>query len=197
MFEIEVNSLTKRFGQRPIFENLNFRVNKGQKITITGASGKGKTTLLRILAGVIAPDEGSIKFNNQAFTSQTARAIRQQIAYLPQGVDLMVNNGAELAQLLHIDPKPAFPYLEQLLLSPSILNQPFIEVSGGEKQRILISLILSLHRPILFLDEPTSALDNNSTEKLMDLIWSNPEISMVSTSHNPEWEKRCEQVIRL
>ncbi|MDY0200259.1 MAG: ABC transporter ATP-binding protein [Tenuifilaceae bacterium] len=197
MFEIEVNNLTKYFEQRVIFEKLSFLVKKGQKVTITGASGKGKTTLLRMLAGVIAPDEGCISFNNQVFNSQTAHIIRQQIAYLPQGIDLMVSNGVELAQLLQIEPKSAFSYLEKLLLSPNIMQQPFAEISGGEKQRMLISLILSLQRPILFLDEPTSALDKNSSEKLMDLIWSNPNISMVSTSHNPEWEERCEQVIQL
>ena len=197
MFEIEVNNLAKYFDKRIIFENLNFVAQKGQKVTITGASGKGKTTLLRILAGIAAPDKGSITFNNQIFNGQTARALRQQIAYLPQGIDLMVNNGVELAQLLHIDYKLSIPYLEKLLLQPSIIEQPFAAVSGGEKQRILVSLILSLQRPILLLDEPTSALDKNSAEKLMNLIWSNPKITMVSTSHNPEWEKRCEQVIRL
>ena len=197
MFEIEVNNLTKHFEQRVIFEKLSFLVKKGEKVTITGASGKGKTTLLRLLAGIIAPDEGSISFNNKEFNSQNARAIRQQIAYLPQGIDLMVSNGVELAQLLQIEPKLAFPYLEKLLLSTNIMQQPFAEISGGEKQRMLISLILSLQRPILLLDEPTSALDKNSSEKLIDLIWSNPNITMISTSHNPEWEKRCEQVIRL
>lgn len=197
MFEIKANSITKQFEQRIIFENLNFAVAKGQKVTITGASGKGKTTLLRIIAGIDAPNKGSISFGNEIFNSNTAKTIRQQIAYLPQGIDLLVNNGLELAQLLHINYKQAIPYLKKLLLNPSIIEQPFTAVSGGEKQRILMSLILSLQRPILLLDEPTSALDANSIETLMELIWSNQKLTMVSTSHNPEWEKRCEKVIRL
>lgn len=194
---ISVLDLTKSFNGKSLFKSLSFTVSPGEKVAITGASGQGKTTLLKMLAGISSPDSGTISYNNLQFSWQTAKTIRKSISYLPQGVDLMAANGNELCTLLGADPIRSYPIMKIFLLSKEIMQQPFSELSGGEKQRLLLSIILSFSRPILLLDEPTSALDSKSTERLMDYLWQKPELTVVSTSHNPIWEDRCDNVIRL
>ena len=195
--ELKVVNLSKRFDDKHIFTSLSFSVDKGQKISIKGESGRGKTTLLRILAGIAAPDGGEIRFGDKVFNAHSAKCIRNRIAYLPQGIDFIAEDGNELCQMLFTDKGKVTKSLDALFLDGNILEQPFAELSGGEKQRMLISIILGLNRPILMLDEPTSALDANSTKRLIDLIWGFPDITLISTSHNSIWEEHCHKVISL
>ncbi|MDD2278152.1 MAG: ATP-binding cassette domain-containing protein [Bacteroidales bacterium] len=197
MSELEVENLTKVFGEKQIFSSLSFSVDKGQKVAIKGESGRGKTTLLRILAGIVAPDMGEIRYGYTLFNAHTAKSIRSKMAYLPQGIEFIAKDGNELCEMLFVDKAKVSKSLDALLLNTSILEQPFSELSGGEKQRMLTSIILGLSRPILLLDEPTSALDANSTKRLIELIWTLPDITLISTSHNPIWEKHCDKVISL
>lgn len=197
MLELEVANLSKRFGDKKIFNSLSFSVDKGQKITIKGESGRGKTTLLRVLAGIVAPDSGEIRFGDTVFNAHSAKEIRNRMAYLPQGIEFIAKDGNELCEILSINYEEVVKSLNALLLDANILEQPLAELSGGEKQRMLTSIILGLNRPILLLDEPTSALDANSTKRLIDLIWGLPNITLISTSHNPVWEEHCHKVISL
>lgn len=197
MCKILAEGLGKQYGNKLVLSNVNFAVEKGHKVSISGVSGRGKTTLLRIVAGIVPPDKGTISFDGEIFDSHSARSIRKQIAYLPQGVELMAANGKELAELLSIDENPVIALLNDLNLDRSALYQSFADLSGGEKQRMLISLILSLNRPILLLDEPTSALDEKSTKILMDLIWSREDLTVVSTSHSAQWNSKCHKIIEL
>jgi len=197
MATIEALGLTKSFGDKTIFHSLNIRVEQGQRVAIKGESGKGKTTLLRILAGIAEADSGRVLYNDKEFDTTTAKTIRNSIAYLPQGIDLMVNDGNELCRMLAVDNEKVVDSLSALGLNIQVLNQPMAELSGGERQRMLISIILGLKRSMLFLDEPTSALDDTSIKMVIDLIWSQKQITLVSTSHNPVWVEHCDKVISL
>lgn len=197
MHKVEASGIQVTFGSKVILNDINFAIEQGQKVSITGVSGRGKTTLLRILAGIVPPNMGSVSFDGEPFNRQTAKNIRSKIAYLPQGVELMATNGKELADLLSIDILSAVTILKQLKLEKQALYQPFADLSGGEKQRLLISLILSLNRPILLLDEPTSALDQTSTDVLMELIWGREELTVISTSHSALWNSKCHKIIEL
>lgn len=197
MATIEALGLTKSFGDKTIFHSLNIFVEQGQRVAIKGESGKGKTTLLRILAGIAEADSGRVLYNDKEFNTITAKTIRNHIAYLPQGIDLMVNDGNELCRMLAVDNEKVVDSLSALGLNVQVLNQPMAELSGGERQRMLISIILGLKRSILFLDEPTSALDDTSIKKVIDLIWSQTQLTLVSTSHNTIWVEHCDKVISL
>ena len=197
MATIEALGLTKSFGDKTIFHSLNIFVEQGQRVAIKGESGKGKTTLLRILAGIAEADSGRVLYNDKEFNTITAKTIRNHIAYLPQGIDLMVNDGNELCRMLAVDNDKVVDSLNALGLNAQALNQPMAELSGGERQRMLISIILGLNRSILFLDEPTSALDDTSIKKVIDLIWSQTQLTLVSTSHNTIWVEHCDKVISL
>ncbi|MBC7124624.1 MAG: ATP-binding cassette domain-containing protein [Bacteroidales bacterium] len=194
---IEINNLSKSFGNKIVFKNLNVIIEKGQKIAIKGESGKGKTTLLRTLTGINYPDSGTISFDGKVLGDDTVKEIRSLIGYLPQGIDLLIDDGNQLCKLLEIEPKSIYNYIEALGLNKKKLVQPLSELSGGEKQRLLTSIILGLQRPILILDEPTSALDANSIGKLINLIWSMHELTVISTTHNQAWEEKCDKIIEL
>ncbi|HDP75740.1 MAG TPA: ATP-binding cassette domain-containing protein [Bacteroidales bacterium] len=194
---VEINNLSKSFGNNKVFTDLNIFIEKGQKVAIKGESGKGKTTLLRMLTGISNPDSGTISFDGKVLGDDTVKGIRSLIGYLPQGIDLLIDNGNQLCNLLEIEPMSIYNYIEALGLNKKKLAQPVSELSGGETQRLFTAIILGLKRPILILDEPTSALDANSILKLINLIWSMHELTVISTTHNQTWEKHCDKIIEL
>ncbi|QKG79497.1 ABC transporter ATP-binding protein [Tenuifilum thalassicum] len=194
---IEIKNLTKRFDNNLVINNLSFKIDRGEKVAIKGESGKGKTTLLRMLTGIGQPDSGTINFGGKTLSNDSAKELRALIGYLPQGIDLLIDNGNQLCNLLEIDPESIFNHLEALGLNKNKLTQPLSELSGGEKQRLLTSIILGLKRPIVILDEPTSALDSNSIQKLIKLIWGIPNLTVISTTHNRTWEQQCDKIIDL
>lgn len=150
-----------------------------------------------MLTGITYPDSGTINYNGIVLSNNSIKEISTQIGYLPQGIDLLIDSGNQLCNLLEIDPNSILTYLEALGLNHNKLKQPLTELSGGGKQRLLTSIILGLRRPILVLDEPTSALDTNSINKLIKLIWSFQDLTVISTTHNKPWEQHCDKIIEL
>lgn len=194
---ISTSKLCKSYNGKVLFNNLSFSIENGDKAVFVGDSGTGKTTLLRMLLGIVTADCGSISYGNQELSRMSVDKIRKQVAYLPQGVDLFANTGEELLYLLGLDFSSVSQNMVRLLLSESAIKQQFAELSGGEKQRLVTAIVLGLNRPIIFLDEPTSALDANAVNALMSLISDNPELTVVSTSHNPLWVEFCNKKITL
>jgi ABC-type lipoprotein export system ATPase subunit len=82
-------------------------------------------------------------------------------------------------------------------LKAELLENKMQDVSGGEKQRIALVSCLLLQREILLLDEPTSALDSHSKSKVMDYLFANPKLTILSSSHDPEWIARCSKIVSL
>ncbi|MFA8434874.1 MAG: ATP-binding cassette domain-containing protein [Marinifilaceae bacterium] len=197
---IECEKLGLTFDDNVIFANLSFRIEKGSKVCISGPSGRGKTTLLKMLAGLVVPQSGTVRIKGQDLLPETVYSIRKEISWLPQNVDLPVESGEELARLLN----PKFEgigqtgfYLEKFGLEPTYYRKNFSYVSGGQKQRILLAVCLNLNKPILLLDEPTSALDEDAIDKLIATISSLQDLTVVSVSHNEKWIRSCDKIIQL
>lgn len=195
---LEFKNIVLYYEDKLIFDNLSLKIKRGSKVCISGPSGKGKTSLLMMLLGIIQPQSGTTKINGKTITPNTISNIRKQIAWLPQNIDIPVNSGYELCKLLSIKSEnETILYLKKLGLSPDILYKAFTEISGGEKQRIIIAICLSLNKPILILDEPTSALDNESIYKLIHTISELKDLTVISASHNAKWVMSCDNIIKI
>lgn len=196
---IRCDHISLSFKGRAIIKDLSFLVHRGEKVCLSGVSGRGKSTLLRLLLGILSPDHGRIAINGKELSENTISEIRRSIAWVPQNVNIPVSDGLELMQMLHLTHKrECFSFfLSQLGLPPSIIYENFSKVSGGEKQRIILALCMSMERPILLLDEPTSSLDQKSIQKLIALISTLKETTVVSASHHPLWIDNSDSVIEI
>jgi polar amino acid transport system ATP-binding protein/putative ABC transport system ATP-binding protein len=187
------------FSGKQIFENLNITINEEEKICFSGPSGRGKSTLLKMLQGYVLPDSGEILINKWSMTPHNIRYIRDSIVWIPQNINLPVNNGLELLKLMHLDENlsQVKAIAKSLLLEEEILSKDFSIISGGQKQRIIIAICLSIDRNILLMDEPTASLDAVSVEALLSTILSLSNKTVISASHNDFWLKNFGKVIPL
>ena len=99
---IKCKNISLSFNEQPIIRDLNFSIDPGTKACLYGVSGKGKTSVFKLLQGYFFPDSGKIEINGMELTPQTIDTIRRSIAWIPQNVNLPVNNGIELMEMLNI-----------------------------------------------------------------------------------------------
>ncbi|MBX4172719.1 amino acid ABC transporter ATP-binding protein [Weissella viridescens] len=174
---LEIKNLSKRYDDRVVFKNLNLTVADGEILTIIGPSGIGKTTFLRILAGLTPADSGSITLDGKPLAIDGTRSgadvgvIFQDFNLFPQ---YSVAENIELAPKL-VAKKSAEAVAqetERLLNDMDLQAQrdqyPF-QLSGGQKQRVAIARALAMQPGLLAYDEPTSGLDAASTQRVTDV----------------------------
>ncbi len=163
------DDLTKRFGDKLLFENLNFALPRGKRLGIVGPNGCGKTTLLKTLNRLIEPDGGTIEINGRDVRQQRPEALRRGIGYAIQQVGLLPhltvgqNIGVVPGLLGHAPAAIAArtaALLTRLQLPPArYAGQLPAQLSGGQQQRVGLARALAADPPIILLDEPFGALD--------------------------------------
>lgn len=175
---LEIKNLAKSYDTRTIFKNMNLTVNDGEVLSIVGPSGIGKTTFLRIVAGLLPANDGEMILNGEALdltgdrTGAQVGVIFQDFNLFPQ---YTVKENVMLApQLVHHETKAeaaenADRLLQDLGLTAQADQYPF-QLSGGQKQRVAIARALAMKPGILAYDEPTSGLDAASTERVIAVI---------------------------
>ena len=167
---LNIQHLSKSFGQHEVLRDIDFTVCKGDVISIIGASGSGKSTLLRCINLLETPSAGEILYQgeNVAGKGVNAPAYRAKVGMVFQSFNLFANmtvlencmvgqmkvlkRGKEEAK------QHALQYLEKVGMLPYINAKPR-QLSGGQKQRVAIARALAMDPEILLFDEPTSALD--------------------------------------
>lgn len=182
-----------------VFNNFSFDILTNEHVCFAGASGKGKSSVLKLLQGYVLPEQGQIHINGLELNAENIREIRGMTAYIPQNINLPVETGEELIKMLGLEKNHELieNLLTELALERDFLYRNFDEISGGQKQRIVIAVCLSLDRSIILLDEPTASLDADATQKLKALIKKFNNKTIVSASHNPEWMEAASKVIYL
>ena len=216
---LEINNLSKKFGDDTVLDGISFSVNKGEIVCIRGKSGEGKTTLLRCINNLEVPDNGSIKINNlylfkvedgsvHRAAKTELQMIRQEIGLVFQGFNLfphmtVMENLMEAPKFLKLPTKKinsrAFELLKQLELENKCNCYPF-QLSGGQKQRVAIARACILNPSILCFDEPTSALDESTGNQIFKIIrhLSTQGIAIIIVSHDNGFvDKIAQKVITL
>lgn len=189
---IQLDSVYLTRDKKNIFTDLNFRVKENEKVLIIGKSGIGKSTLFKVLLGFETIDKGSVQVKNLKMVKEQIKAIRKEIFYLSQDIDLQDERvSILLGQIREQNSiKNETERLNELLnfldLTPKTMDQTVSELSGGERQRIGLLICFLLNRPVWLLDEPTSALDDAMKEKIVDYVLKQNK-TVVIISHDAVW----------
>lgn len=203
---ININNLNISFKNENIYNDFSLTLLKGEKLAIAGKSGKGKSTLLNLLAGFITDFKGNIVINDIVLNSDNISEIRKLISWLPQETSLNYNTVNELFFspfnfALNKSKKPTEKEITEIFnvfeLEPDLLKKSVKNISGGQKQRILLASCLLLRKPLLLIDEPTSALDGIIKKKVADYILSKKNITVISATHDSYWIEKSDKVINL
>lgn len=199
---ITCTDLTIRFEDELVLKEFSFDIPKNKHTVLKGESGSGKSTLLKLFLGFLKPSRGSIKYNN----GKATREMRRDTAWLPQELDLgdgtvkeVINHPFQFVnnESKRPDQQTSQSILSELGLQAGTLKKQFRDLSTGQRQRVGLAICHLLNKPILLLDEPTSALDNISKQRVHDLLLEHTNKTVVSTSHDPFWIERADNVIPL
>lgn len=164
---------------RNAVEDVSFAINQGEWITIVGHNGSGKSTMAKLMSGLLIPQQGEVRIKLEVLTEENIWAIRSQIGIVFQNPDnqfvgatvqddvafSLENNGVpheEMVERVH-------NALRQVKMDDFINHEPH-HLSGGQKQRVAIAGALAMHPQILILDEATSMLDPQGREEVLSIV---------------------------
>lgn len=181
----------------PVFEQLDMTVHPGAFILVRGASGTGKSTLLRLICRLNQPQSGTILFNGRNITEippSVLRSMATYVAQIPQMVDATVGENLLLPFSFAANSNKTVPEnneLERMLgdfyLDTISLGQSALKLSTGQKQRLAIMRAILQHPQLLLLDEPTSALDPESAAmvfSIMERLNREKNMTIISVTHS-------------
>jgi polar amino acid transport system ATP-binding protein len=179
--KLDATNLCKSFGPQIVLENINLNLDRVHTLAFIGPSGGGKSTLLRIIAGLEKPDSGTLYFNNREiiYRERELMAHRRTVGTVFQAFNLFPHLTALQNITLPLEKVHQYNPTEARQVAESILerfglsehgHKPPAQLSGGQRQRIAIARAISIKPKLLLFDEPTSALDPEMTAEVLEVI---------------------------
>lgn len=217
---LQVEQLSKRFGEQLLFENITFGIGKGQKVALIAKNGMGKSTLLRIIAGKDTAETGTVTFRNDISVGileqdpvlEPDNTVLEEVFHSEAPVLTLIkayenavshNDTATLEQLIpEMDAHRAWDYettVKQILseLKVDAYDKKISQLSGGQKKRVGLAKILISNPEFLILDEPTNHLDIEMTEWLEEYL-SRTSCTLLMVTHDRYFLDRvCNQIIEI
>lgn len=198
---IEVLNVTKKFGSKKIFTDLNLTFEAGKSYALIGGSGSGKSTLLNIIGRLEKIDSGKVLVDEQDIWKTKERTFfKTIIGYVFQNYSLIENKTVyDNLRPINKDKKIIADVLEKVGLSNDYLNQKIYELSGGQVQRVAIARMLMKPRKIILADEPTGALDSEIGKEIINLLLSETAENkyVIIATHDPAVYNKVDVIIDL
>ena len=199
MNAIEVSGLVKRFGDKTVVDHVSMSVAEGEISGFLGPNGSGKTTTIRVMCGLLTPDEGEGRVLGHDIRSEGLR-IKREVGYMTQKFsfyeDLSIEeNLTFVARLYDLEPVSVRDTLEDLGLS-SRRKQLAGTLSGGWKQRLALAACI-MHKPkLLLLDEPTAGVDPKARREFWDEIHmrASAGLTVLVSTHYMDEAERCHRI---
>ncbi len=211
MAYISLKHVVKRYQMGEVtitaVRDITFDVEKGEFVIIVGPSGAGKTTVLNILGGMDACDEGAVLVDGSEISRYNSRQLttyrRYDIGFVFQFYNLIQNltvlENVELAAQICKNPLPAKDVLREVGLGERLNNFPS-QLSGGEQQRVAIARALAKNPKLLLCDEPTGALDYITGKAILKLLQDTcrkQEMTVIVITHNTAIAPMADKVIHV
>ncbi|MFP4417080.1 MAG: ABC transporter ATP-binding protein [Chitinivibrionales bacterium] len=211
MVRVELSNLCCGYGKKTVVKGVSLKVGAGESLCILGPNGVGKTTLFRTILGFLKAQEGTIHLEGKDIRYSSRKMIAQTIAYVPQAhtppfpfsvMDIvLMGRTAHLGAFsspAHHDREVAEYALEMLGIL-KLRDRSYTEISGGERQMVLIARAVAQQAKIMILDEPTSNLDFGNQVKVLCRISSLVKhgLSVIMTSHFPNHAFLCSDRVFL
>jgi len=212
---IEFQNVTFSYGENTIFKDFNLKIDSGKKIALVGINGAGKTTLVKLMLGLVEPDSGAIllngidskKIDTRQYYNQFSVAFQDALV-LAYGIDVNISmkNSDETDQdkvdeaikLVGLSEKVNSLKKGKYTSAEKYLDSEGTELSGGERQKIILARALYKDAPVLILDEPSSALDPIAESNLYEKYHAMTENkTSVYISHRLASTKFCDEILLL
>ncbi|HVV28802.1 MAG TPA: ATP-binding cassette domain-containing protein [Rhizomicrobium sp.] len=184
---IDAKGVAFSYGGREIVRDFTLRIHRGDRIAIVGPNGVGKTTLLRLLTGALAPQRGNVKLGQGLLMAQLDQN-RSQL-HPEQSLAAAVTGGSGDTVMVAGKPRHVLNYLQDFLFSPSQARTPVKVLSGGERARLLLARLFATPSNFLVLDEPTNDLDLETLDLLEEVIADYPGTALL-VSHDRDFLDR-------
>ncbi|MGL2994282.1 peptidase domain-containing ABC transporter [Flavobacterium sp. TSSA_36] len=195
---------------RNILENINLKIDQGERVFVAGQNGSGKTTLIRILSGLLQPTQGAIYINDDTFKKVNLKQYRSQIGNIIHGetpfegsiIDNIIFNNPDYTDedlKWALDGVQLSPYIKSL---PDGLDTRIFpegqQLSSSNAQKILLARSIISKPKVLFYEDPTDAMDEKVANEIIDFITSDKnQWTIVVSSKNPHWKTKCNRYITM
>ena len=198
---IEIVNVTKKYGSKEIFTDLNLTFEAGKSYALIGGSGSGKSTLLNIIGRLEKIDSGKVLVDKQDIWKTKERTyFKNTIGYVFQNYSLIENKTVyDNLKLLNKDKKIISEILEKVGLSTDYLKHKIYELSGGQAQRVSIARMLMKPRKIILADEPTGALDSEIGNEIINLLLSEAAKNnyVIIATHDPAVYSKVDVIVEI
>lgn len=194
---IRFDHVSKVYGEHVVLKDFSFEIARGEFITVIGSSGSGKTTMLKMINGLLMPTSGAVYVNGKDISKENQTLLRRRIGYVIQGIGLFPHmsvrkNIAYVPELLGKRAKRQIGgRVEKLMkmvgLEEEMLDRYPAELSGGQRQRVGIARSLAANPEILLMDEPFGAVDEITRKMLqaeIGRIHKELEVTIVFITHD-------------
>lgn len=198
---IDLLNVSKSFGSKKIFTDLNLKFESGKSYALIGGSGSGKSTLLNIIGRLEKIDSGNVLVDKQDIWKIKERTFfKNTVGYVFQNYSLIENKTVyDNLKLITKDKKTITDVLEKVGLSSDYLHQKIYELSGGQAQRVAIARMLMKPRKIILADEPTGALDGEIGKEIIRLLLNERDEDkyVIIATHDPAVYNEVDVIIDM
>jgi iron complex transport system ATP-binding protein len=209
---LEFEDVAVELGDRRILESVSLEVPAGSVVTLAGRNGAGKTTLLRVASRVLQPDAGQVRVSGVAIDTLSRRALAQEIAVVPQdatvsfpfrAIEIVLMGRSPHLGMLGFETRADIELAHQMMARVGVeqfADRSILELSGGERQLVLIARALTQEPRVLLLDEPTAHLDLAHRVAVLDLVrdFARGDRSALVVSHDLSLSARiCDRLALL
>jgi iron complex transport system ATP-binding protein len=198
---LDVRAVTFAYpGAATLLDAVSFAVDAGESLCLLGPNGAGKSTLLRLLLALERPRSGEVRIHGRDAHTLTRRELARDVAYVPQAASMVfpfsVLDVVLMARTPHLAPlaspsardeRAALAALDQVGLA-ALAARPVLQLSGGERQLVLIARALCQEARVLIMDEPTASLDYGNQIRVLRIVGALQQrgYAVVMSAHNPD-----------